>query len=181
MPTMQDIEARTKAFSEARQKLATIVAELEDALANLRRNNLPRVKRQLNRVAELQALLEADIAAAPELFTKPRTVVLHGVKVGFEKGKGAVTFDDADKVVELIRKKLPDLADVLIKTEHSPIKKALANLTVQQLKSVGAQVEEAGDRVVVRAVDGAVDKLVTALLKGATDEARSEADATAEA
>jgi hypothetical protein len=90
--------------------------------------------------------------------------VLHGVRVGFAKGKGRIEYEDADKVVALIDKKLPELADELVRTERKPLKSALERLTVQQLRAIGCTVEEAGDRVVVRAEDTDIDRLVTALL-----------------
>jgi hypothetical protein len=109
-------------------------------------------------------------------------VVLHGVQVGFEKGKGTISFGDADQVVALIEKKLPDLADTLIAVKKAPIKKAVAQLSAAQLKAIGCSITGAEDRVVVRAVDSAVDKLVAALLKSLGDEAAlSEESADAEA
>lgn len=170
MSTMTEIEARAKVYAEARAKLTEIVGALEDALLQLKRENLPRIRRQLARVAELHDQLHALVADAPEHFVKPRTVVLHGIRLGFEKGKGSIVFDDSDQVVALVKRRLPELASTLIKTEEKPLKTALAQLTVQQLKSIGCQVEEAGDRVVVRAVDSDVDRLVNALLKGAAVE-----------
>lgn len=171
MPTMNDIEARAKAYAEARARLAEIVTELQAGLDAIKRENLPRIRRAVARTAELEALLKTVIEDAPELFSKPKTVVLHGIKVGFEKGKGKIEFDDEDTLVRLIEKKLPDLVDQLIKTTKKPLKTGLGQLTAQQLKAIGCQVEETGDRVVVRAVDKDVDKLVNALLHGAAEEA----------
>lgn len=173
MATMQHIEARTQAYAAARSKLAEAVQQLQDGIDNLRKNNLPRIKRNLEKAGELHAELRALIAESPELFAKPKTVVFHGIKVGFEKGKGAIEFEDPEAVVKLIEKKLPDQADVLIKTTSKPVKSALKQLTVQQLKAIGCTVEESGDLVVVRAIDSEVDKLVAALLKGAEEEHES--------
>jgi hypothetical protein len=178
MPTMKELEASSKAYADARASLAQLVAELEEARRAFLAANAPKVRRKLQRVAELEAQLKQDIDASRHLFVKPRTVVLHGIKVGLEKGTGKIVFDDPDQVVALIDKKLPDMADVLTITERKPNRKALAQLTVQQLRSVGATVEEAGDRVVVRAVDGDVDKLVMALLRGANDMEVPETTAT---
>lgn len=167
---LDEISARAKTFADARDKLQQLVDALNEGLEQLKRDNLPGIRRQVNRVAQLQAELAAMVEAAPEHFVKPRTVVLHGIKVGFQKGVGVVSWSDADKVVELIEKRLPDLADVLIKTEKKPLKKPLSQLTVAQLKSIGCSVTEDADRVVVQAVDGAVEKLVSALLKGVATE-----------
>ena len=176
--SLDPIDAKARVYSEARDRLAASVAELNDAIAALKRNQLPVIKRHLRRAFELENELRGLVEANPHLFTKPRTVVLHGVKVGYQKGAGAISFDDADHVCRLVEKKLPELADVLIVTTKKPVKKALQQLTVQQLKAIGCQVEEAGDRVVVKAVDSAVDKLVSALLKGIADEAGLDEEAT---
>lgn len=169
MPTMNEIEDRTKAYADARNRLAEIVTELQSGLDAIKRDNLPRIRRAVARTAELESALKQVIEAAPALFAKPKTVVLHGIRVGYEKGKGSISFDDEETLVRLIERKLPDLADQLVKTTKKPLKTGLAQLTVQQLKSIGCAVEEAGDQVVVRAVDRDVDRLVTALLKGATE------------
>lgn len=175
--SLDPIDAKARVYSEARDRLAASVAELNEAIAALKRNQLPVIKRHLRRAFELENELRAMVEANPHLFVKPRTVVLHGVKLGFQKGIGGISFDDPEHVCKLIQKKLPELADVLIKNEPKPIKKALQQLTVQQLRAIGCQVEEAGDRVVVKAVDSAVDKLVSALLKGIADEAGLDEEA----
>lgn len=170
---MFHIERKAKAYAEARTTMADIVSTLQAGIEALKREHLPALRRQVRRLAELESELKAQIEAAPDCFVKPKTVVLHGIKLGFEKGKGAILIEDEEAVVKLIKKRLPELVDQLIKTEETPLKGGLQQLTVQQLKSIGCQVQEAGDRVVIRAVDKDVDKLVTALLKGATEDAET--------
>ena len=41
-------------------------------------------------VAQADANLKAAIEQAPGLFVKPRTIVLHGLKLGYQKGKGKI-------------------------------------------------------------------------------------------
>lgn len=178
--SIEPIDAKARAYSQARERLSGSVAALNDAIAALKREQLPAIKRHLNRAFELETELRALIESNPHLFTKPRTVVLHGVQVGFQKGKGVISFGDADQVVKLIEKKLPELADVLIHTKKAPVKKALNQLTTVQLRAIGCTVTEAGDQVVVRAVDSAVDKLVSALLKSFADEAAQAEEAEAD-
>ena len=55
------------------------------------------------------------------------------------------------------------------------MKDALAQLPAAELHKLGVQVEEAGDRVYIKASDSEVDKLVVAILKeGAVDEAEGK-------
>lgn len=176
--SMEQIEQRTRALSEARDRLSEAVQALQDGVNALHRKHLPQLKRHMRRAFDAEQQLRALVEEHPALFTKPRTVVFHGIKVGYEKGKGAITFDDADLVVKLIEKKLPDQADVLIDTVKKPVKKALAQLSVDQLRKLGCEVDEAGDHVVIRPVDSAVDKLLKALLKGMSDELEAVAEAS---
>lgn len=175
MTTLSEIELAAKAFAAARDELTTTVNDLNASMDELRRLTLPTIKRKLAKAAERQAALHALVEGAAELFVKPRTVIFHGVKLGFEKGKGSVSFDDAEQVVKLIRKHLPDQFDALVKTEEKPRKAAIGALSVAEAKRIGCTVTDAGDQVVIRPVDSEVDKMVDALLKNAVDAEQAEA------
>lgn len=171
MTTLADLEKRVKRLADTRATLSSIVASLNEGIYALKRQNMPQLKAAANAWAEEHDKLKALIEAHPELFTKPRTVVMHGIKLGFRKGTGSMEFDDAEQVVKLVRKHFPDEFDLLVKTEHKPVKKALEQLTAAELKRLGITVEETGDVVFIKPTDSAVDKLVNALLKSATEEA----------
>ncbi len=170
MTTLADLERRAKALAETRDELVAIVTELNAGVEALKRDRMKPLKTAVKAVAEQHDKLRALIEANPELFVKPRSVVLHGIKLGWRKGSGGVEFDDAERVAELIRKHYPDQFDVLVQTKHKPLKAALEQLTVAELKKVGCTVEDSGDVVFIKATDSAVDKLVNALLKSATEE-----------
>lgn len=170
MTTLVEIESRAKKYAEARQTLAELVLELENAMTAMKNDAMPSIKRALNRAAEHHDQLRALIDEAPELFAKPKSHIFHGVKLGYQKSKGKIEFEDADRVVALIKKHFPDQADVLIATTEKPVKDALNNLTAAELKKLGINVTEGGDVVFIRPVDSAVDKMVDALLKAATAE-----------
>jgi hypothetical protein len=171
---LDDINKRAREFSDAREKLAEYVRELNDGIEALKRDNLPKVRRALNRAAQLQEDLKAAVEDAPEHFTKPKTLVLHGIKVGYGKGRGSIEWADDSTLIKAIRKQLPDQFDVLVKTTEKPLKTPLAQLTADQLRKLGVKVEETGNVVIVRAVDSEVEKLVTALLKGVETEAQED-------
>jgi len=175
--SLSDIERLTKSYADARDDLGRQVTRLNFSIEAIKRDNLPAIKKLVNRAAEREASLRAAIEGAPGLFVQPRTVIFHGIKCGYRKGSGGIAWDDDDKVVELIEKLFKDQEqrDLLIKTTKRPIKKALQQLDVADLKKIGCTVEETGDQVFVKAVDSAVDKLVNALLKDAVEEANEEA------
>jgi len=171
MHNLTEIESLTRTFASARSDLADAVTLLNDEIERIKRKHLGDLKRLVARCAERHAALKAGIESSPSLFDKPRTHIFHGIKVGYKKSVGTIEWDDDDQVVALIKKHFADQADVLIHTEERPLKKALRELTVADLKKLGCTVEETGDVVVIKPTDGEVDKIVNALLADATDDA----------
>lgn len=170
-----EIEAMAGSFAIRRKALADIVDTIKCQIERVYREHRAALKKAVVNAAEHQAALESMVAAAPELFQKPRTVVFHGIKVGYRKGKGGLDWDDDDQVVKLIKKHFPEMADVLIRKKETPNKLGLEELAAADLKRLGVMVEDTGDVVTVKPVDGGVDKIVKALLKNATEEIREEA------
>jgi hypothetical protein len=113
-----------------------------------------------------------QLTGHPELFERPRTMTLHGIRLGYAKGKGKITWEDDAKVVAAIRRTFArDTSDRLIAITERPVKDALASLPAAELRRLGVQVEEAGDYVFIKASDSEVDKLVAQILKeGAVEE-----------
>lgn len=165
MATMKEIEALTKRFADERNTLAASMAELEEAKRALEKKYLPRLKTIVGIAKAARQKLADAIEANPQLFVKPRTAIFHGVRVGLQKAKGEIEFDDVDQVVKLIRRHFPEQFDALVKTTHKPVKKALANLSAAELKKLGIEVTETGDAVFIKDAAGEVDKLVEALLR----------------
>jgi hypothetical protein len=178
MANLGEIERLTKEYADWREQLSEAVLVAEHELAALKRQHVVTIKRKIEAVAERQAKLKAAIEESPELFRKPRTMIIHGVKVGFMKEKGKISWADKDQVVKLIKKHFPKQADVLIKTVETPVKKALAQLSAAELKQIGVTIGETGDAVVIQSTDSEIDKLVNALLKE-DDEVDAETETAA--
>jgi hypothetical protein len=164
-------------YTNAREVLAERVAKFEAEVQAVRTRLLPGIKTAAAAASDIQGALSAEITRNPELFEKPRTMTLHGIKLGYQKGKGKITWEDDAKVVAAIRRHFArDLADALIRTVEQPVKDALAQLPAAELRKLGVQVEEAGDHIYIKASDSEVDKLVAQILKeGAVDEAEAAA------
>jgi hypothetical protein len=173
--TLNQIDSVTKEYATARKVLAVRVQELENEIAQLKRRHITGIKKAVEVAKTYQSRVQAAIEESPELFVKPRTVVLYGIKVGFQKGKGGLDWDDDEHVVKLIKKLFPDIEETLIKITETPVKSALAQLSAQDLKKLGIEVIETGDQVVIKPTDSEVDKLVDALLRDETREAKEAA------
>ena len=128
---------------------------------------------RLSDAADKRSVLQLQVEQGRHLFVKPRTLVFHGIKVGLQKGKGGIEIRDPDRTVALIEKHYTQSeAELLLRITKKPNKEALEELTADELKKLAVHVVDAGDQVVIKPADSEVDKVVAALLKGATDEAQ---------
>lgn len=165
MATMAQIEDAAKRYAAARGILAEICGAFNLDLVQAKAKYVGKLKRAVAVAKEREAELAGMLEESGELFVRPKTVVFHGVKVGFQKAKGKLEFDDPDQVLKLIRKHFPEQADVLINTKETPAKEALAQLSAAELKRLGITVVDSGDQVVIKDTTSEVDKMVEALLK----------------
>lgn len=161
---MQDIEARAKVFSSARDELAGRLQELRDEQEAAKRRRLQGIKNSLARFTAAHGELKEAIETSPAEFKSPKTRVLHGIKVGFTKQRGKLELGDVDTVLKLIKKHFPEQVETLIKTDESPVKAALQNLPAADLKRLGVRITDDVDAVVLKPVDGELDKLIAALI-----------------
>ena len=169
--TFAEIESATKTFAADRERLCDAVGTLTRLIEELKRQALPAIKRAVAKTAESHSALSAMIDAARPLFIRPRTVVMHGIKLGLRKGPGGIDWDDDAAVVARIEKLFgPAKASLLIRTVKRPISAAIEDLDIAELKAIGCRVADTGDEIVIKPADSEVDKIVTALLAGAIEE-----------
>lgn len=161
--TMTAIEERARYYAACRDDLATRINALEAEVVVVREQHRAGILDALRAHKQAEEELRQAIAAAPELFDKPRTRVLHGIRVGYQKGKGGLEIADEEATVKLIRKHCPDKFDALVKVTEKPIRKALQNLDAGLLKKLGIGILGTGDVIVLAATDGDLDKLIKAL------------------
>ncbi len=177
MATLDQIDAKARKYADARDELAVSVQKLEDRIERLKRRSLSLIKKQVAAAAARRLDLKNAIDDSKDLFKRPRTIIMHGIKVGFAKGKGKIEYskEDVERIVRLIEKYFPKQEPTLIQIKKTPIKKALQNLAASDLKKLGITVEDAGDYVVIKPVDSQVEQLVDKLLKEKDDEAEENA------
>ena len=170
MATLIEIQAKTKVYADAREKLAQHVTALHDEIETIKRRYMQRIRNAVGTSREAESDLSAAIDASRELFVKPRSIVAHGIKIGLQKGKGRIEWQGPARVVELIEKHFPELADALIQVKKKPIASALLERPAAELKRMGCALVEAGDQVLIKDTASDIDKLVAVLL----DEQRED-------
>lgn len=162
---LTDIQVFAEDYAKKRQEVVDIAETMRREIDEVKRKHLPELKLRVAAAVEKKHVLSNVLEANKGLFDKPRSHIFNGIKVGFQKGTGTITWSDEEKVVELIQKNFPDNADTLLKTETHPVKASLALLTVAELKSIGCALDGTEDKMVIKPADANVDKLVEALLK----------------
>jgi phage host-nuclease inhibitor protein Gam len=173
VPTIDDIERKTKQFADARAELAERLQALKDEQEAAKRRRIQGLKNAVARLrAERDELLQL-LQDNPDLFEQPKTRTLHGIRVGWMKQRGKIEIADTEAVVAGLRKLLGDEAVGFIKVTESPIKAALANLAAKDLKRIGVAVSDDIDMPFIKPADGEIDKLVDALLADDLEEVES--------
>lgn len=171
---LEDIEQLAETYASQHQALETCISMLEEEVTAVKKRHLDDIRRGAHQAHAAAEALKEAIEAAPELFEKPRTRVFHGIKVGYQKGKGRLVWDNEAHVVKRIKDLYVDEIGVLITTSERPNRAALAELPAAELKRLGVRLEDTDDQVVIRSSDSEVDKLVKALL---SDESLNAAEA----
>lgn len=166
-----------KVLSESRICLADAMGKLDTAVQALRDEAMPEIRNLINAAAADWAALDREVRANPAEFVKPRTVTAHGIKFGWEKGRGATEIPDPAKTVMLIKKHFPEQAKTLIDVTETPAKNAIALLAVADLKRIACLVRDASDQVLIRPANGDLDRLVRALVKADVTDVQAAAEA----
>lgn len=165
------IEKLAVVHSDAHANLMQAVAALEEAQARLEAKHMPQIRRLLDQAAKTETALREAVAAEPELFQKPKTMTVAGIRFGFMKGPGGYFVADEGAVIERIKKLCTkEERDKLIAVKESLRKAGFDELDGATLKKLGVEVENDKEVVVVKPVDGKVSQFVKNLLKLARKE-----------
>jgi len=170
---LQEIDHKTKAYSEAYEELSDLITEMQDKQGAIARQFMPRIKRAVNRLAEKEADLKAAVDTNRALFDKPRTQVLYGFKVGLQKMIGKVRWKDGKAVVGKLMEVYSNWKK-FVNIEYKPSADALKELSAGELKKLGVTIEDTSDVIVIRPVASEIEKLVNAFLKEKGEELEKE-------
>ena len=163
--TMEDIELKAKVFAGARAELAERLGALREEHEAAKRRRLQGIKNALDRVRGAHDELHAAVEDNPALFDKPKTRILHGIRVGWMKQRGKLGIADPATFIAALRKLLGlEEAKAYIKTTETPIAAALAALPAKDLAKCGATLSDDVDAVLIKAADSDLDKLIDALV-----------------
>ncbi len=121
---------------------------------------LPMSRQYSQQRKELETLIEQN----PQLFVKPRTIDVNGVKFGMKKSKGKIVIEDSGKTLEKIKTLLKDKKEFLIEQKESLLRNGLAQLSDHEMAAVGVS-READDMNAVFIQIKAMEKTQAVLQK----------------
>lgn len=161
------IDRAASAYAGARDELRQVLLTLREEIARVSDAHRPHVIAALDQAVNAREHLRGLIDANRAVFDNPKSQQLHGIKVGLRKQPGQLTYADEQAVIDLIRKKLPAKAGGLIKVSESIIAAAIKALPANELAAIGCSITDVADEVIVDAVQGEIDKLLSAITSDA--------------
>lgn len=164
MHTINDIEALAKQLADARTELGDRLQRIKDEQEAIKRRYMQGVRNSVERVRAAHTELHEALEGSAHLFEKPKTRVLHGLRVGWMKQRGKLLWDDAAQVIASLRKLLGDEAEQYIDKKETPSKSRLEDLPAAQLRRCHVTVTDDTDAVVIKTAGGDIDKMIDALL-----------------
>lgn len=170
MSNLTEIETLAGDYAASSRALAAQVQKFQDQVEKLKREFLEKIRPVAEKTAQDRAILSAAIQQNPELFVRPRTFVLHGIKLGLQKQKGELEIADEATTIRLIRKLFPHEEEVLIQVKESVIKSALNSLPAGDLKKIGVTIGHDTDAVLIKNTVGDVEKFVSKMIADAADK-----------
>jgi len=174
-PDITAIDLLARQYADAQTDLDTRTNDLRQVIDRAVRDAWPELRRATTRAAERYEALLASVTDARDVFEKPKTKILHGVRVGYRKSKDAVQVLNAENTCALIHNVLPDQVDVLISKTEKPVVAGLEQLDDEQLRKIGCKRVAGRDEPIAALAETELDKVVAALMKGAIEKAEAEA------
>jgi hypothetical protein len=178
--TLADVQKRAEAVSKTRDNLSGLFKTLQEGIDVVRNSHLPEIKLVARKLAKQHNELQDLIRANPELFVKPRTHIVDGLKFGMQKKVGTLSWEDDAKLCARIDNLVSAEAlteeqrDMLINVTEKPVSKALEKLDGKLLKRLGVTLSSDVDEPLIKSVDSEIEKAVNAVIKDATKDANAE-------
>lgn len=178
--TLEDLQRRAATLSDARDKLAALLTTMQAEIDTIKTGALPDIRRVARTISRQHNELADLIKANPELFSKPRSYVVDGLKFGLQKQRGKMAWADDDALCDRIDKLAEEgvitveQAELCMSCTYKPVAAGLEQLDAKVLKRLGVTVTADTDAPLIKSVDGEVEKAINAVIREATKDANAE-------
>ena len=165
--SMEEIVTLARAFAAAREATEALADDIRAMQRKALNGRLRALRRRIAEQAAAEDALRGAIRARPDLFVRPRTVAVDGVRFGLRKQPGALALGDEAQAIGRLRQRFPHRAEALIRVRESLDRQALRRLGAAELAQIGVTVEKATDEVTIAVAGSDLDRVVAALLDDA--------------
>lgn len=176
--TLEAIRAAAETLANAHNDTtgcATLMqAEIKNAIAPIVERYKDTMDTRAATEAAAEATLTAMLIAAPNLFIKPRSLAVDGVRCGYIKAPDFIDWSDEAAVIARIKAMRPDLAALLIRTQESLVQDALAGVDAKDLISFGVRTITGVDHHFITIGDNDVEKLTKLVIAAAASRQGDE-------
>jgi hypothetical protein len=160
------MEERAKLLATQRSVLAADLSEANAELGALMAKWGEQLKSDAAQVDESERALIGYVEMAPQLFDKPQSIEIDGVRFGLRKGKGRLEYRDEDKLIRRIERELTRHQRLqVLKVTKKVLKGPLAKLPATLLKKLGVNLSAAGTEPFISYPKSNLEKLVEWWLK----------------
>ena len=146
---------------------ALLQAEIKSAIAPLLANYKTTLDGYAAAEARAYHALDQLLVAAPQLFAKPRSLSVDGVRCGYMKAPDTLDWDDDAAVIARIKALKADLAPVLVRTQESLVVDALAGVDAKDLIALGVRTITGADNSFITVSDNDAEKLTKLVIAAA--------------
>ncbi len=187
MTDLEKLQTAALHLSHKNDLLREELMLLESELAAEKAAHMLSIRSLSRDVIKRQTELAEGIKAHPELFTKPRTYIVEGVKFGMRKQVGKMEWPDDLQLVGRIdalfakAEITPAQYEQTVETRYAVLAKGLEKLDAKTLKRLGVTVEADTDAVEIKSVDSDVERMLKAIIKDALKDVANEAEFNATA
>lgn len=150
--TLADIERLAAEYAANDEALSLENTLLAAEISALIRARMPAIRGRIEAARNARHALKTAIESAPGLFTKPRTRVLSGIKLGFQRLQGGVRYpaDKEPAIIAQIKTLWPERVAELVRSAESLLRKGLEKLPAADLRRLGVAVVPPGDVVLTQ-------------------------------
>jgi hypothetical protein len=171
--TLEDIRAAAQRLANAHNDTAftaaLLNAEIKAAIAPILERYKATIDGYAVAEAEARARLDALLMDAPQLFKKPRSLSVDGVRCGYMKAADTFDWDDDEAVIARIKALFPELAPLLIRQKESLIIDAVPGLEQKQRVALGIRTITGVDAHFITIGDNDAEKLTRIVIASAAD------------
>ncbi|MEM7046971.1 MAG: host-nuclease inhibitor Gam family protein [Pseudomonadota bacterium] len=168
-PTLADIDTLAQTYAESHAELVALLAKIDEETRTVYERHAATLMQAATLASGHKDELVAAVDGARDLFAKPKSQTLAGVKVGLRKGIDKLTYDDDTKLIDRIVALFPDQARTLLRQKTEVNKDALKTLPSKDRQRLGVKLVSGADEPFATIAKSDAEKAAAVILEKVAD------------